>query len=356
MLGRRGDYQYFATVLCDTDVQQYMLPQHVRACPLTWNAEEGALQLERREGELCPDVDVNLQLDESIFFPAVAKLLRCNSPCFKVDAVCAADVSQPPLGYDIYINGGVFEGQMQQRGSVIREAALFAILASAYTSHLLHVRPRRLARQPATQDDVFQWMLTRETGDGDYDDHGDMSVDYPHFIPVQDSNYAYCFRELAFVPRDDIGYLRTTIHGGLVIGARSSGKTRTVGRLIEEGTAAHGGEPCPDFMSAVRATLIVAPVMLVDQWQRELARLDDVCTLTVVDNETWAECCTLPRLRDVDVVLTTPRFLRRQLSAPDNAKHVMRRAKRRRVERPLSLTSLFWHRVVVDEIGTWAED
>lgn len=155
---------------------------------------------------------------------------------------------------------------------------------------------------------------------------------------------------------------RATLVGGICSDATGTGKTAVVLRLIAEtkgGVAA--ASACVPY--GTRGTLLILPLNLIAQWQREMRKFFEpnqlsVCTLTQAKD---LKDMTLARLcRDYDVVITTFYFLRScraytemvesALGGRTRGRAVLSAWRRRPGNTAPVLEAIQWHRIVVDEI------
>lgn len=336
---------YFATLITDVDgAASCTQPQHVRTSALEWNPDTRAVEVVHNATPL-PNVDINMSLQSSTYFKDLSAVVRRNSQCVKITASWD-DLSQPPLAYHVWINPACFLSQITETGAIAKERYLRQALVDAVQSNCLVVRSTESAPQPDWEH-TLHWMVTRDQAGATY-------ISYPHHVGVTGTPYVFCLQELTFVPR--LSAISKTIHlrGGLLLGSRNAGKTRMVKQLIQNGKLYSAGEQCPSFMVAVNATLLVLPPHLIDQWRAELE--PDLDTLVVSDLTRWQAHCTFAALNHADVVITTPRFIRQHSLKRDP--HILRKLKLcpSTSSKRTFISSVFWHRVVFDEVAAHTQD
>lgn len=339
---------YFATLVANhEDAAAFTQSRYARSSVLQWNASTRSVELHAGVAPV-PGVDINIALHQSPYFTELATAVRRNSECFKITALWH-DCSQPPLAYNLLIDPGVFSAQMATYGAVVAERYVQKALMDAFRCSGLLVKMHSADEQPDWEH-ALKWVTTR-------DQAGATHISYPHHISVPGTEYVFCLQELTFVRQTSALFKNIDLRGGLLVGARSAGKTRLMKELVQRGGMHAAGEQCPSYMRAVTATLVVAPPHLIDQWRQELE--PDVVTLVITDLNKWQLAASLHSFDTTDVIITTPRFLVQQANACTvHWKHRLRKLRTNGGgnTRPVFLTGVFWHRVVFDEIGACVDE
>lgn len=320
----------------------------------------GSLQIARTVHEGVENVGVELQVHMIKYGAQVAALLSHDDTPFFVMAVCKRDPLASPVALDLYVNAPLFERDMHRIGTVPGEKAVVDMLTQAGRHNLLFKRVHSpapdAADRPATKrartsiaepyhskDELLQRMVTRE--------HSNMHVGLPMFLTIPGSQYVFCLNEYAFVPHSYGAYETVQLSAGAVMGDRGTEKTDLVKQLIVRTRAepAANKRMTPSFLRPVKATLLVVPTALVDQWHAALA---PCCRVIVLLNKRMLHHATFADVVACDVVLVTHMFYvatMRKASSKHKARVCARAPLCEVAHQYCRLDWVFWKRVVFDE-------
>ena len=321
----------------------------------------GSLQIARNGHDAIENVGVELQVHMIKYGAQVSSLLSHDDTPFFVMALCKRDLLAPPVALDLYVNAPLFEREMQRVGTVPGENAVVEMLTTATRYNLLlkrfqtatassdrHVskRARTLAAEPfQTTAELLQRVLTREHSTNTH-------VGMPMFITIPGSQYVFCLKEFAFVPQSYGTYETVQVNAGAVVGDRGANKTELVKQLIERTRSEPLGtrRSTPPFLRAVKATLLVVPTALVEQWQSALA---PTCRVVVVLNKRMLhQLATFASVAVCDVVLVTHVFYltcMRKTTTKHKARVCARAPLAEIAHQYCRLDWVFWKRVIFDE-------
>ncbi len=360
---------YFCTVL--TEAWREALEHECEPYRMVWSAALNSVTLVRATSEAVEGVGVELSPSLK-YSKQVTPLLQHGTSAFTITALCPLNPLACPVALDVYVNTPQWELELAITGTFVGESALVELLhvssrngflvkrhtAAAAPGHGdgLSAPTRKRARvctveTELTAAQVVSWMRAAE-GLPDGAGHGaSTTVALPQFLDVPGSSHVLCLREMAFVPRTHAHWSSSSVSGGLLVGPRSTGKTGCVVQLLQ-GLDPHAAPlAAPPFLRAVNATLVVVPAHLLAQWEAALTAAG-LATLVVYNKKTWSQGCTLARLSEVAVVLTTHQYFATVIKKP-SVKHKSRMFATRPVAEVAGMNVrfdwLWWRRVVVDE-------
>lgn len=321
----------------------------------------GSLQIARNGHEGVENVGVELQVHMIKYGTQVTALLNHDDTPFFVMAVCKSDPLAPPIALDLYVNAAVFERDMQRVGMVPGEHAVVDMLAVATRNNLLVKRvvstpgatsdravSKRVRTAPPephqTTAELLQRLVTQE--------HTHTHAGMPLFLTVPGSQYVFCLKEFAFVPQSYGAYESLQLHGGVVMGDRCADKTELMKQLIERtrSESISARRTAPPFLRPVKATLLIVPTALVDQWHAALA---PTCRVIVVLNKRMLQqCATFAAVHACDVVIVTHMFyltFMRKTTSKHKARVCARAPLSEIAHQYCRLDWVFWKRIVFDE-------
>jgi hypothetical protein len=139
-------------------------------------------------------------------------------------------------------------------------------------------------------------------------------------------------------------------YGGLLADGMGLGKTvQTLACMV-------GNPPAPeDRVRGVKATLIVVPSAVIDQWLDEIRTHAEVATFPKVMRYKSSSKIPIEVLRDLDIVVTSYQEVMRQFPIPDQkdrekiAKIGYKKWWKKASESMGDLFTIYWYRVVLDE-------
>lgn len=320
----------------------------------------GAFQLARNGHEGVEDVGVELQVDMIKYSEQLRLLLQHTDTPFFVMAVCKRDPLAPPIALDLYVDAAAFEESMKHVGTVAGECAVVDMLTAAARHNL--VVKRAVAPSVSPRDrlvskrrcviphpfqsgtDLVNRITAREHS------HGQMGM--PLFLTIPGSTYVFCMKEYAFVPQSYGFFEAVTLNGGVIVGDRGADKTELVKQVVTKTRAESLGNnrSTPPFLRPVKATLLVVPTALVEQWH---AALSPTChVIVVLNNRMLYQCATFADVAACDVVIVTHMFymtLLRKLTSKHKARVCAREPLSEVAHQYCRLDWVFWKRVVFDE-------
>ena len=206
-----------------------------------------------------------------------------------------------------------------------------------------------------------QWQQRAEDDDGGLQPYSRPSSTVPiSFTEVMDADGGKYYTSPLFgvATRDTSSFLKMEdLRGGILAEEMGLGKTLEIISLILLHRRPEGPQMVTDTflrkdLLATRATLIVTPSTLLEQWLEEFSRHAPklkVLYYPGLKKAPKGDCYSAEHLAEHDVVITTYTVLRAEIwLAEDEPQRSMRNA--RQYERVISpLVSLSWWRVCIDE-------
>jgi hypothetical protein len=302
-------------------------------------------------------------LGDVLFANLVTKLVLTPRTAFMVDALCISDPLAHPVGFEIKVQQRLLEAQLNDAHYAQGEAVLGKLVAKAAGMNLLFKKatswhnqylpppePKRRKThhvEPVATSKLFEWMRARE-------ERTLVRCDHPEYIDIPGGEYVFCLKDFLFVLRRRVGTLPIDVHGGMIVGERNAGKTRTVVELIKAGFPVRADSRTYDFLTPLPLTLVVVPFYLVDHWGAEAARAS-VGHVVVHDKHTWMTHMRLESARRQQMVITTTAFF---FSHMHTSQTKSRASSRRTAAAPLEerggevlrLDEVLWDRIVYDEV------